>query len=312
PIRQALVPVDSEAAQRLCSPNYDEFQSDREVFAFIEAQPESVLRVTMPHCNAASADEILVDGSPEALALATDKMRELKESDSTRVLEGVVFVYEIVDGTRPGVRQIGLGGMARNDEIRTDATPEGTIIRNEGIREEKARGRADLIRATQSIIGTVNNAVDDNEGRLARALEAHADGHECSFRATDEDGNEHRIWLVSEAGETSALTQLLAAEPHAYVADGNHRSAAAAMLGTGEFLTVFFPARTMGLAPYNRLVDAPGVTRAQLEEALAASFSVEDLGELPAYQPEVTHEIGLYLDGSWLKLVPREGAFDPG
>ena len=55
PIRRSLVPVDSGAAQRLCSPNYDEFQSDREIWELLQVQPESVLRVTMPHCNAEKA-----------------------------------------------------------------------------------------------------------------------------------------------------------------------------------------------------------------------------------------------------------------
>ena len=85
PIRHALVPVDSDAAGRLCSPNYDEFQNDREIYDFVEAQPESVLRVTMPHVNAACPEEILPDGSPEALALARVEMEELKASASTRV-----------------------------------------------------------------------------------------------------------------------------------------------------------------------------------------------------------------------------------
>jgi uncharacterized protein (DUF1015 family) len=66
----------------------------------------------------------------------------------------------------------------------------------------------------------------------------------------------------------------------------------------------------MGLAPYNRLVDAPGTTRAKLEEALAGSFSIEDLGPLPAYQPSEIHEIGVYIEGAWLKLVPRASAYD--
>lgn len=311
PIRRALVPVDSAAAQRLCSPNYDEFQNDREIYDFVEAQPESVLRVTMPHVNASSPEEILEDGCEEALAIAGEKMRALQESASTEVVEDVLFIYEIADRARPAVRQIGLGGMARIDEIRTDATPDGTIIRNEGIREEKARGRADLIRSTQAIIGTVNNAVDDAGGQLLAALTSYADAHECSFRATDEDGHEHRIWLVSDAAEKEALQRLLASEPHAYVADGNHRSAAAAMLGTGEFLTVFFPAHTMGLAPYNRLVDAPGISRAQLQESLAAQFESEDLGSVATFQPSAIHEIGLYVEGAWMKLVPRASAYDP-
>ena len=258
---------------------------------------------------AETPEAMLVDGSAEALEVATGKMAELAESASTGETENVIFLYEIADKARPGVRQIGLGGMAPTNDIRTDATPDGVIIRNEGIRPEKAQGRADLIEATDAVIGTVNLAVDDDSGELLTAMTTYADGREADFSATDEDGNEHRIWLIGDAEEIANFKQVLSAEPHAYVADGNHRSAAAAMRGTGEFLTVFFPARTMGLAPYNRLVTAPGVTRAGLEEALAASFTIEAL-EVTDYQPDTIHEIGIYIEGGWLKLVPHESAFD--
>ena len=309
PIRHALVPVDSAAAQRLCSPNYDEFQSDLEIWELLQRQPESVLTVTMPHCNAETAEAMLEDGVAEALAIGAEKMKALEEGASTRVVDEVLFLYEIVDPNRPDVRQIGLGGMAPTDDIRTEATPNGVIIRNEGIREEKAKGRADLIEATSAIIGTVNLSVDDAENKLLGALCEYADARACDFEATDEDGCVHRIWLVTAAEEISAFQAVLSQEPHAYVADGNHRSAAAAMRGTGGFLTVFFPAHTMGLAPYNRLVHAPGTTRAQLEEALSGSFEIEALS-VDEYQPTNVHEIGIFIEGTWLKLAPHESAFD--
>ena len=141
PVPRALVPVDSAAAQRLCSPNYDEFQGDGEIWELLQVQPESVLRVTMPHCNAARAKEMLEDGSPDALAEGARRMAALESSASTRVVEDALFLYEIADPLRPAVRQIGLGGMAPTKDIRTDATPEGVIIRNEGIRDKKAKGR---------------------------------------------------------------------------------------------------------------------------------------------------------------------------
>ena len=310
PIRRCLVPVDSGAAQRLCSPNYDEFQSDREIWELLQVQPESVLRATMPHCNAVSADEMLKDGSPEALEEGAAKMAQMVESDSTKIVENALFLYEIADPERPGVRQIGLGGMAPTDDIRTEETPGGVIIRNEGIREEKAKGRADLIEATSAIIGTVNLSVDDRDGNFLGRLKGYTEQRPCDFEALDnEDGSAHRIWMVTDSDEIDSLRDVLAAEPHAYVADGNHRSAAAAMRGTGGFLTVFFPAHTMGLAPYNRLVTAPGITLETLTKGLSEAFDIERL-EAPIYQPGRVHEIGVYVEGGWLKLMPRAGAYD--
>jgi hypothetical protein len=70
PIQRALVPVDSDADYRVSAPNYDEFQSDREVWDLLHERSDNVLRITMPHCHVEQPEEILEDGSPEALATA--------------------------------------------------------------------------------------------------------------------------------------------------------------------------------------------------------------------------------------------------
>jgi uncharacterized protein (DUF1015 family) len=221
-----------------------------------------------------------------------------------------LYIYEIADPRRPGVRQIGLGGLARTAQIRTDATPNGPIIRNEGVRPPKARGRARLIEATGAIIGTVNNAVPDESGAFAAALERHADATAADFEVEGRLGTTHRIWLVAEPGAVTRLQRLLADEPEAYVADGNHRSAAAAMLGHESFLAVFFPAGRMGISSYNRLVRLPGDRGAPVESALARSFDVAPVGDGPL-QPEETHVVGVYTaDGGWRRAVPRAGVYD--
>ncbi len=310
PIPRALVPVDSEAAQALCSRNYDEFQTDREIFDLLQRQPDSVLRVTMPHAGAVSPEQMLAEGSPEALLAAGSRMAEMRESALTRELGDLMFLYEIVDRARPGVRQVGLGGLAPASDILTGETPDGTIVRNEGVRPKKARGRADLIQSTRSIIGAVNNAVEDQEGQLAALWEAAADDREADYCATAEDGCCHKIWLLPDSAERSALAAALRREPFAYVADGNHRSAAAAMLGLGGFLAVVFPAASMGLAPYNRLVAGAARTADDWRAALTAMFHVEDAPGETDYQPAVPNSIGLYSGGVWLRLAPRHGTYD--
>ncbi len=312
PVRRALVPIDSAAADRISAPNYDEFQGDREIWELLQDNPTSVLRVTMAHCHAASPEAIGVGDSPEALAKAHTHMRELEASELTREVRDILWVYEIQDPSRPDVRQIGLGGMARTDEIRTEATPKGSIIRNEGVREPKARGRADLIQATHAIIGMVNNGVDDESGEFQRQLEAHADGTPADFEVLDQHGNRHRVWIVSDGPTVQRFQALLAAEPHAYVADGNHRSAAAAMLGYEHFLSVFFPARTMGIRPYNRLVRTPALPTDRLTAAIGEKFELDTPEHADFYQPTETHDIGLYTpDRGWLRLRPLAGTFDP-
>ena len=310
PIPRAVVPVDSDAAQAICSPNYDEFQSDREIFDLLQRRPASVLRVTMPHACAASPEEMLAEGSEEALRAASVRMGELCDGALTETRRDVMFVYEIADPGRPGLRQLGLGGLAPARDILTDETPDGTIVRNEGVHPKKAKGRADLIRATSAIIGTVNNTVEDSAGAYARLLEACADGRDPEFTALAEDGRRHKIWLLPKSGERDRLVDTVRAEPFAYVADGNHRSAAAAMLGLEGFMAVVFPASTMGLAPYNRLVI--GTTRLAQEwrASLSKSFHVRSATSEGDYQPSETHSIGFYVDGAWLQLSPRRGTYD--
>ncbi|MDE0621380.1 MAG: DUF1015 family protein [Bryobacterales bacterium] len=310
PIPRALVPVDSTAAQHLCSPNYDEFQSDLEIFELLQRQPDSVLRITMPHACADSPEAMLPEGSPEALQAASSRMAELRESPLTREAREALFLYEIADPSRPVTRQIGLGGLAPTGDILTDATPQGTIVRNEGVRPKKARGRADLIEATRAVIGGVNNTVEDTDGRLSKLIVTAADSRSPDYEALAEDGCTHRIWILPAGRQRTHLLEALAAEPFAYVADGNHRSAAAAMLGLDAFLAIVFPAGSMGLAPYNRLVKSDQRSADSWQRALARHFEV---GQAPAgadYQPTEPHSVGLYTGQEWLKLTPRSGAYD--
>ena len=307
PIRHALVPVDSAAAARVSAPNYDEFQSDDEVRALIRETPESVLRVTMPHCDPAAEAPLAADSRP-ALARAAANMRALADSDGVRAARDLLYIYRIDDPARPGVDQIGLGGMARIDEIRTHATPAAPIIRNEGVREPKARGRARLIEATSAFIGTVNCAVPDASGGFARALDKYASARPPDHGAPDARGCRHEIWLVNDPATRERLIGLMAAEPEAYVADGNHRSAAAAMLDREHFLCVFFPMARMSIAPYNRLVRDVGLEDEAVLAALRENFAVE---EVPAaHQPARTHVIGLYTGRGWYRLRPLPDSYD--
>jgi uncharacterized protein (DUF1015 family) len=311
PIAHALVAADSEAADKLGAPNYDEFQSDREVWELLRERPFSVLRVTMPHCDVRTPEDIGEEGSKVTLGRAVANMARLMKDPMVSKAMHILWVYEI---TRPGHEdkpQIGLGGLALTREIRTPQNPNGPVIRNEGIREAKAQGRAVLTQVTHTDMGTVNLAVDDTSGEFHGALGAYAKARAPNFETHDEQGNRHRVWLVHKADEIERFRALLAREPHAYVADGNHRSAAAAMLGYEHYLAVVFPAATMTIAPYNRLVDVARDQRASLVSSVQQSFQAERHSGPGPLQPVKTHDIGLY-DGSWWwHLQPKPGTFDP-
>jgi uncharacterized protein (DUF1015 family) len=324
PISRALVPVDHDSAARISAPNYDEFQSDGEIWEHIRAGPESILRVTMAHCDAPALDAIGVADSPEALRRAAANMLRVRASARTRELRDLLYVYQIDGPARPGVRQIGLGGLARTDQIRTDRAPNAPIIRNEGIREPKARGRAALIEATDAIVGVVNHAVPDDDGTFAGLLEGVAGARAADLTCRAEDGFVHSVWLIEERDVQDRLTRALARQPEAYVADGNHRSAAAAMLGREHFLAVFFPMERMSIRPYNRLLD--GIDPGALDEdVLGRSFAVAALDAPGGYQPGEgaasgdgeappggSMHMGLYdREAGWRRLTPHPGTYDP-
>jgi uncharacterized protein (DUF1015 family) len=311
PIARALVAADSDAADKLGAPNYDEFLNDREVWELLRERPWSVLRVTMPHCDVRTPEDIGDEGSKATLARAVANMARLMSDPMVRKAMHILWVYEIARPGHEDKPQIGLGGLARTDEIRTPENPNGSVIRNEGIREVKAKGRATLTQVTHTDMGTVNLAVDDASGEFRGALGRYAESHTPSFETHDELGNRHRVWLVDDVPTIEQFRALLAREPHAYVADGNHRSAAAAMAGYDHYLAVVFPASTMTIAPYNRLVDLARDQRAGLVSGAQLSFQVERYPGPGALQPGTTHEIGLYDGSSWWSLHPKPGSFDP-
>lgn len=311
PVTRALVPVSSEAAHRISAPNYDEFQSDKEVWDLLQQKPDNVLRITMAHCHIDDLSQAVEEGGTEALAHSGEQMADLVASPLTTEVEGLLWVYEITSPKRASHPQIGIGGYAASQDIRTDQTPAGCIIRNEGIRPEKAEGRANLINATNSYIGTVNLAVKDASGQLQKALVATTTAKPVDYEATDEAGNIHRVWLVTDSADQQTFVDLLAAEPAAYVADGNHRSAAAAALGKDHFLTVFFPTERLGLEPYNRLLPLNGVSSEDFLKKLEENFEVILLEGTSAYRPESIHKLGVYIESKWYGLTPKAGSYDP-
>jgi uncharacterized protein (DUF1015 family) len=310
PLKKALIPKNKQAADDISGPNYDEFQSDEEIYELITEQPDVILKVTMAHCDVESPQEIMQEGSEEFLQKASENMQELVGSDKTAVKEDVLYVYEMEDAIRDDVRQIGLGCMAKTGEIRTKDNPEGTIIRNEGVREKKARKRADLVEKTSSYIGTVNCGIDDKTGKIAKKLEDYADSREADYAVVDQKDNVHKIWIIEEKDVIEEFVDLFAKEPRAYVADGNHRSAAALMLGLEDFLTVFFIAGRMRIDPYHRLIEDLGMEEEEFMSALKKDFEIEKVDDDEAYQPEKIHNMGLYLSGEWYHLKAKDSAYD--
>ncbi len=141
-----------------------------------------------------------------------------------------------------------------------------------------------------------------------------------------EDGFGHRFWVIDDKATIDRLVELFAKKvPSMYIADGHHRSAAAALVGqekkehnpnhTGKeeynfFMTVIFPDNQLKVIDYNRVVkDLNGLTEAQFLKALEEAFVVEDMGT-DIYKPCKLHEFSTYLNGHWYKMTAKPGKYD--
>ncbi len=141
-----------------------------------------------------------------------------------------------------------------------------------------------------------------------------------------EDNFGHRFWVIDDKATIDRLVELFATEvPSMYIADGHHRSAAAALVGqekkennpghTGKeeynfFMTVIFPDNQLKIIDYNRVVkDLNGLSKEEFLNALTESFDVEDMGT-EIYKPAKLHEFSTYLDGHWYKLNAKAGTFN--
>ena len=147
---------------------------------------------------------------------------------------------------------------------------------------------------------------------------------EYDFVAPD-DGFGHTFWVVDNDDDIAAITRQFAQMPALYIADGHHRSAAAALVGlekarqnpnhTGDeeynyFMAVCFPADQLTIIDYNRVVkDLNGLDAAAFLQAVEKNFEVKDMGA-DEYRPTCLHNFSLYLEGKWYSLTARPGTYD--
>ena len=199
----------------------------------------------------------------------------------------------------------------------------GAIKKHELTRPDKEEDRMIHVRNQRANIEPVFFAYPDNaeiDAIVNKAIQAPA---EYDFTAADGFG--HQLWVIDDDKPCSRITEIFKSIPALYVADGHHRTAAAARVGaeckaknpnhTGEeeycyFLAVTFPESHLKIIDYNRVVkDLNGLSAEQFLAALENDFTVEKVGE-QIYTPNALHNFSLYLDGSWYSLTAREGTYD--
>lgn len=201
----------------------------------------------------------------------------------------------------------------------------GVIKKHELTRKDKEEDRMKHVRVNNANIEPVFFAYPDNailDNLIIRCTSAVP---EYDFTAPI-DGFRHRLWCVSNEEDIKIITEEFAKMPSLYIADGHHRSAAAALVGaeratqnfnhTGDeeynfFMAVAFQSSQLTVLDYNRVFkDLNGCTSEDFLNKLSVNFIITNKGE-DEYRPSVPHEFSLYLDGEWYCLKAKEGTFDP-
>lgn len=201
---------------------------------------------------------------------------------------------------------------------------EGRIKKHELTRRDKEEDRMKHVRINNANIEPVFFAFPDNEALQEIITSVTAGEPEYDFVAPDGFG--HTFWVIDNPETISRITAEFEAISHLYIADGHHRTAAAALVGNEKalanpnhrgdeeynyFLAVCFPASHLKIIDYNRVVkDLNGMTPATFLERLSQNFDIEDKGSDTPYVPARLHNFSLYLDGRWYSLTPHAGTYN--
>ena len=228
--------------------------------------------------------------------------------------------YYVYAQTMEGRTQYGIILCANTDDYATDA-----IKKHELTRKEKEDDRMIHVRIQNANIEPVFFAYPDNPEIDAIMFRYISHVPEYDFVA-DEDGFGHKLWVIDDDKDIKRITEIFAGIPAFYVADGHHRTAAAARVGaekrsqnpnhTGNeeynyFMAVCFPDNQLKIIDYNRVVkDLNGLSAAQFLDALKKDFEVECCGAGEPYRPARLHNFSMYLDGKWYSLTAKPGTYN--
>ena len=227
--------------------------------------------------------------------------------------------YYIYAQTMNGKTQYGLVVGAYVNDYMT-----GVIKKHELTRRDKEEDRMKHVRVNNANIEPVFFAYPDNEVLDTLIMRYASTPAEYDFVAPI-DGFRHQFWVISDENDIATITAEFAKMPSLYIADGHHRSAAAALVGAEKaknnphhrgdeeynyFMAVCFQASQLTILDYNRVVkDLDGLSSEAFLEALSKNFTVVCQGA-EIYKPAKLHEFSLYLDGQWYSLTAKAGTFD--
>ena len=301
-----------EMVTEVASRPYDVLNSE-EARREAEGNPKSLYHIIKPEINFEPGTD---EHDPRVYQCAADTFEAFKKNGW--LVQDDKEHYYVYAQTMDGRTQYGLVVAANVDDYM-----EGRIKKHELTRRDKEEDRMKHVRINNANVEPVFFAFPDNA--VLQDIITRVTAGEPEYDFTAPDGFGHHFWVIDDDATIKAITDEFANIPYLYIADGHHRTAAAALVGaekarnnphhTGDeeynyFLAVAFPASHLNIIDYNRVVkDLNGLTPEELLNRLTEHFTVDDKGTAE-YRPTSLHNFSLYLGGHWYSLTAKPGTYN--
>lgn len=300
-----------ELATEVASRPYDVLNSAE---AKAEAGEKSLLHIIKPEID---FDPIADEHSEPVYDKAVENFKLWQERGW--LVQDSKEMYYIYAQTMDGRTQYGLVAAANVEDYMT-----GKIKKHELTRKDKEEDRMIHVRIQNANIEPVFFAYPD-VAEMNDIVKSIVENNAPEYDFVAADGFGHKFWAITDDAVNARITEIFREIPALYVADGHHRTAAAALVGeekrrnnpnhTGTeeynyFLAVIFPESQLKVIDYNRVVkDLNGLTPTEFLEKLRESFDVTEIGS-DIYTPTKLHNFGMYLDGKWYSLTAKVGTYN--
>ncbi len=279
-----------------------------------EAGEKSLLHITKPEID---FNPIIDEHSQEAYDKAVENFRKWKERGW--LVQDSREMYYVYAQTMDGRTQYGLVAACHFEDYM-----EGRIKKHELTRPDKEEDRMIHIRIQNANIEPVFFAYPAHK-EMDEIISNVVKNKKPEYDFVADDGFGHHFWVIDDDATIRRITEIFNSIPALYVADGHHRTAAAARVGLEKknanpnhrgdeeynyFLAVIFPDNQLKIIDYNRVVkDLNGLTPLQFIEKLREGFVVEEKGS-EIYKPQQLHNFSMYLEGKWYSLTAKPGTYN--
>jgi len=300
-----------ELAKEVASRPYDVLNSAE---AKAEAGEKSLLHIIKPEID---FDPIIDEHTQPAYDKAVENFKKWRAKGwLVKENEEIYYVYA---QTMEGRTQFGLVACCHFEDYM-----EGKIKKHELTRPDKEEDRMIHVRIQNANVEPVFFAYPAVK-EMDQIVENVVKNNKPVYDFIAADGFGHHFWVIEDAAVNKRITEIFGEVPALYVADGHHRTAAAARVAqekkaanpkhTGKeeynyFLAVIFPDDQLRIIDYNRVVkDLNGLTKIELIEKLKKNFDVKEMGK-EVFTPNQLHNFGMYIDGLWYSLTSKPGTYN--